>query len=352
MLETVPAPQEGAESASERTVLAALAHAIVLFAIKQGLDPDDLCTRCGFHISDLADRDRQIPYAWLLALARAVEPRVSEAKLELEVARYAVVEQFGYLGLTVKHAATPLEALQTLVRHARLFDSQLLLQHVALECDGDAVQVVFPIGRSHARCWLETVLAGGVAILRAIGGEAVRPREVRLPLGATRLDPRVAEYLGALVTFDGTDCRVVFDRSELERPSVHADEAAAKFFGAQVEKLVDQLDQPFVVLVSRAIAVQLTRGDLSQRRIGRHLALSPRSLQRKLHQHGLKYTTLVEDTRKAVAARLLMDPARSISDVASELGYRDASSFTRVFKRWTGLNPRCYRDRQRSAIAC
>ena len=339
------------DSAGERTVLAAVAHAVLLYAIRQGLDPDDLCASSGFHASDLADGDRQVPYAWLLALARAVERRLPGVRLEVEVAKYAVIEQFGYFGQTVKHAATPLEALRVWVRHARLLDSALLLSRVELECRDDEVQLVIPNARVQTPGWLDALVVGAVAMLRAIGASELAPREVRLPLGAAALDPRLQAYLGGHATSDGVDCRMVFDRAVLERPTRHAEERAAKFFGAQVDKLIDHLDQPFVVLVTRAIAAQLTRGDLSQRRIGRHLALSPRSLQRKLHQHGLKYTTLVEDTRRAVAVKLLMDPARSISDVATELGYRDASSFTRVFKRWTGLNPRRYRDRQRALIA-
>ena len=351
MLEDAPASGSAAEPPSERTVLAGLAHAILLYAIRQGLDPDDLCASGGFHASDLADRDRQVPYAWLAALVRALECRMPNVKLELEIARYAVLEQFGYFGQTLKHAATPLEALRLVVRHARLLDSQCVLRRIELACDDDTVQLVFPSGRGQAQRWLETMLSGSIAMLRAVAGGSIKPRGVRLPLGAAGFDLRLGDYLGAPVALDCNDCRIVFDRATLEQPSRHADAEAAKYFGAQVEKLVDQLDQPFIVLVTRAIAAQLMRGDLSQRRIGRHLALSPRSLQRKLHQHGLKYTTLVEDARKTVAARLLLDPGRSISDVASELGYRDASSFTRVFKRWTGVNPRRYRDRQRASIA-
>jgi AraC-like DNA-binding protein len=353
-LELVPPPPSlaapPAESA-ERTVLAALAHGVLLIGIKHGLDPDDLCAAGGFHAVDLADHDRQVPLTWLVSLVRAVRQRVPAMSVELEVVRFSVLDQFGYVGQAIKHEATPLAALRALARWGRLLDSALASEPLEVRVEGDRVELVVPCGVRHSQSWAESLLAGCAALVRALSREPAALREAQVACSALRLDPRVRAYLGVPVSFDAPDSRLVFDRAALERPSLHGDDHASRYFGAQVDKLIDQLDQPFVTLVSRAIAAQLTRGDLSQGRIGRHLALSPRSLQRKLHQHGLKYTTLVEDTRKAAAARLLSDPARSISEVANELGYRDASSFTRVFKRWTGVNPRRYRDRQRSASA-
>jgi AraC-like DNA-binding protein len=334
--------------ASERTVAAALAHLLMMFGVKYGLDPDQLCSAAGFHVADLADRDRQIPYAWFAALARELERRMPDVCFAPALARFAVLDQFGYLGQAVKHASTPLEALQLFVRYARLLDSTLQSFELAIERDADTVQLVVPEISTERRIWTETLLTGALAVVRATSGRDVTPREVRFSRGPTVMHEDLQAFFNAPVSFTWPDSRIVFDRAVLEAPARHADRSTTQHFCAQVNKLVDELDEPFVTLVHRAIAAQLTRGDLSQRRIGRCLALSPRSLQRKLHQHGLKYTTLVHETRKSVAARLLLDPSRSVAEVANAVGYQDVSSFTRMFKRWTGLSPRTYRERQRA----
>jgi AraC-like DNA-binding protein len=73
------------------------------------------------------------------------------------------------------------------------------------------------------------------------------------------------------------------------------------------------------------------------------LQLSPRTLQRRLERVGVSYGRLLAEIRLAVAQRRLGDPHMRIADVSAELGYRDPSSFSRAFVRWTGMSPRAYR---------
>lgn len=53
--------------------------------------------------------------------------------------------------------------------------------------------------------------------------------------------------------------------------------------------------------------------------------------------------------RLARAARLLADPARSITDVALDVGFADLSNFVRTFHRAAGMSPRAFRDTARSS---
>ena len=43
------------------------------------------------------------------------------------------------------------------------------------------------------------------------------------------------------------------------------------------------------------------------------------------------------------AARLLADPARSVTDVAFDVGFADLSNFVRTFRRAAGVSPRAFR---------
>ena len=47
------------------------------------------------------------------------------------------------------------------------------------------------------------------------------------------------------------------------------------------------------------------------------------------------------------AKQLLESTGTSIDDIALEVGYDDAGSFRRLFKRLTGISPRNYRQRFR-----
>ncbi|HEU4618300.1 MAG TPA: helix-turn-helix transcriptional regulator, partial [Gammaproteobacteria bacterium] len=70
---------------------------------------------------------------------------------------------------------------------------------------------------------------------------------------------------------------------------------------------------------------------------------SVRTLQRRLARAGVSYSDLLDDVRLEAASRLLTDGANDVIDIAYELGYGEASSFSRAFRRLAGLSPRQYR---------
>ena len=79
-------------------------------------------------------------------------------------------------------------------------------------------------------------------------------------------------------------------------------------------------------------------------RIASAVDLSPRSLQRRLADHGTSFTDLVEQTRIETARQLLEQSNARVIDIAMETGYSEATHFTRAFRRVTGLTPRQYRE--------
>ena len=75
------------------------------------------------------------------------------------------------------------------------------------------------------------------------------------------------------------------------------------------------------------------------------LALSTRSLGRKLEQEGASYRDLVEEERRQLALQLLNTTTMKIEELAAHLGYTDAGSFVRAFRRWEGCSPSAYREK-------
>lgn len=76
--------------------------------------------------------------------------------------------------------------------------------------------------------------------------------------------------------------------------------------------------------------------------------ISVRSFQRKLASVALTYSDLVDGVRFENAKKLLRDTDAKIIDVALSLGYSEPASFTRAFRRLSGVAPRQYRDTSRS----
>jgi AraC-like DNA-binding protein len=80
------------------------------------------------------------------------------------------------------------------------------------------------------------------------------------------------------------------------------------------------------------------------------VGMSRRTLQRRLHEAGTSFHSLIEQTRFELARDRLADPAASITDIAYDLGYSDVAVLSRSFKRWAGISPRQFRAAQQAGV--
>ncbi len=82
----------------------------------------------------------------------------------------------------------------------------------------------------------------------------------------------------------------------------------------------------------------------------REANLSPRHAARLFRTHvGTSLRRHYQRRRTHLACNLLVDPARTVTEVAHELGYADGPHFTRSFRAEQGLAPRKYRKIYMSA---
>jgi AraC-like DNA-binding protein len=101
--------------------------------------------------------------------------------------------------------------------------------------------------------------------------------------------------------------------------------------------------------VRRALATRVVGGDTRIGTIARALAMSTRSLQRKLEAEGSSYQALVDESKRDAAERYLSDSALPIGEVAYLLGYSEPAAFHRAFKRWTRMTPHTFRQSRAGA---
>jgi AraC-like DNA-binding protein len=74
----------------------------------------------------------------------------------------------------------------------------------------------------------------------------------------------------------------------------------------------------------------------------RQLAMTSRTLRRRLAAEGTTFRKLVDDLRLTLAKDFLQSGDLSATQIADRLGYADASSLFHAFKRLTGSTPRNY----------
>lgn len=82
---------------------------------------------------------------------------------------------------------------------------------------------------------------------------------------------------------------------------------------------------------------------LSASEAAKQLALSERTLHRRLAEEGTRFSAMVDDARYARARALLADRRINIETIAFAVGFAEPSSFSRAFKRWSGISAVEYR---------
>lgn len=152
------------------------------------------------------------------------------------------------------------------------------------------------------------------------------------------------------IRFDQPDNRLYFSRELLDMPIRTAD---ARLFQA-LEPFLEQQRQSrsattdLLSQVAHHIASSLSSGCASLDEVASDLKVGVRTLQRRLAEHNVEFSQLVEDVRRSLAESYVMQSEYSLTEIALLLGYSEASCFCRAFRRWTQLTPQQFRQRSRA----
>jgi AraC-like DNA-binding protein len=99
-------------------------------------------------------------------------------------------------------------------------------------------------------------------------------------------------------------------------------------------------------LVEKEVEKLLPHGKAQKRTVAKALAMSTRTLARRLAVKDTTYEEVVDQLRCSLALQYLKDPGMSLSQIAWQLGYEQSPSFNHAFRRWTGRSPSEVRKRK------
>jgi len=92
-----------------------------------------------------------------------------------------------------------------------------------------------------------------------------------------------------------------------------------------------------------AVLAQAVGDEFAASAVARRLAISERTMRRRLHDEGMSFTDLRDDVRHERALTALSESSTSIADITYDLGFSEPSGFRRAFRRWTGTTPAAFR---------
>lgn len=312
---------------------------------RQGLDPAQVL---GERLDDAA---HFVPMSAWQAMLRRVDALEQRPALALRIAEGIGARHFGVVGYAALACGHLMEALQRLERfHASVYDANPAT--VTALPDGVAIEWGVSRGRPGALVD-ETAIASLVQLARDLTGRYWPVRAVAFVNPAPPLIQPYNDFFGCEVSFGAPCTRLVIDASHLMLPLRKSDPALLTLLDHQAEQLLREVAAvPAVVDAWRRTLVPLIReGHISLAALAEAHHLSTRSLQRRLAEQGTSFQGLLDQTRRHLAERHLMDGQLDLAEIALLLGYSEQSAFTRAFRAWTGLAPAQWRRRQRAAQA-
>ena len=139
-----------------------------------------------------------------------------------------------------------------------------------------------------------------------------------------------------------------FESRWLQLPQVQNAQSLREFLAqAPTNLLVKYRDRNSVTDRIRRLLRSRLHDELpSLESVASTLAMTPQTLSRRLREEGQGFQALKDDLRRDAAIELLQRPDLTLLDIAGQLGFSEASTFHRAFKKWTGVAPGEYRHRE------
>ena len=333
------------EALPEPTGLARMALGLAKQAESFGLDGRALLRKAGLDPDFLTDPDSRVPRRAHMSLWQQITDAVPDSCVGLRVGMRRRTADYGLVGYTLRFSRTLGEAMERLTRYDRLLAEWLRVE-TRREADTTVIAVRSGPGFESLRQVVDAHLASLVGLAREITQTNLAPVEMRLPYHGNGDFSEHRAFFRAPLLFDASEPAIVLRTEDLDRPNPPAEEALAHYLDALADQALERLDPEasFTARVRQEVTVQLGRGRPSIAMVSRHLYMSPRSLQRRLHDEGMTWEKLLESLRQETAEQLLRKPDLSVAEVACLLGYADSGAFIRAFRRWRGIPPRAYRS--------
>jgi AraC-like DNA-binding protein len=328
------------------TVLGSWIAVLAETVASMGIDATSLLHRAGIDPQQLMLPDARFPVsqahaAWSLAIEATGDPLIG-----LAVARRVKPTSFHALGYALMSCASLREMLGCLIRYGKLVSEggNLSLCMEQAYCAVD-VHASTPLEKHAAE--VDALMYTIVRACRLCLGPDALPREVWLRRQAPPDRAPFELAFKAPLRFAAPTNRLLFDARLLDRPSLGGHPELARISEGLAASYLARLDRDDICnLVRHTLTEMLPRGEPSQRKVARALAISERGLQRRIAEAGTSFRELLNQTRCEQACMLLQSDQYAISTIAHMLGFSEISSFTRAFKRWKGCSPSDWRTSQ------
>lgn len=249
------------------------------------------------------------------------------------MAESRLLSNLGAVGLLIRDQATLRDSLYMLMRYRTLLNDALSL---TIEENAGTVVIREEImaGSAHQPTRQRVELAMGVMVrlIRQLLGADWQPRRVCFAHSAPRDLGTHLRLFGRCVEFDHDFNGIVCAKTDLDARNPSADPAMVRYAQQLINASAKSQGATMREDVRSAILLLLPSGRCSIEQVAEHLGVVCRTVQRRLDEQEQSFSSMLNDIRKELAARYVLESDRPLTEVAALLGFSAPSSFSRWYQ--------------------
>lgn len=321
-----------------RTLVQAVNHA--------GISTDTFLAASGFGRNLLNDAFAYIPIDDYDRLQlRALELTKDQA-LGLHMAEQVPLTSLSTFGHLLLNCENLQDALGVFNRYHALVSK---CEPSELHYHGDTAILTYDFPRSHPECNRMRADYGLCAVMHLahlLTGDVVQPSLVEFEHATPAYTAEYQRVFRCRIQYRARHTRIHVPAHFLKNRFAASNNELQQFLCTQADALLRARDSSSLSDRIRILIKEQYRGQRpSLDVIARSLQMSGRSLRRHLQHGGVNFTQLLDEIQLEIADMLLKEPSLSVKRIALQLGFDEPSSFSRAYKRWSGISPAQYRER-------
>jgi AraC-like DNA-binding protein len=325
---------------------ARMARFVVEDLRRRRLPIDGLLKEVGLRGTDLANPEYRHPLASVLWLIERAASLVGDPSYGLRLGASLDASDRGLLGFlalnspTLMYAMTNIQRYYKVVREGSEFETERGDADVALR-----FRVTDPVLRG-LRQNSDFVVATVVRGCRDLTCQSISPIRAEFIYEEPTEKVEYADILGCPVTFGAEWTTLIYAEETTCLPVKGADAKLLQILELACQKIVGPIPemQDLVHEVRQLIVERLPRGSANIDAIADELAMSGKTLERRLAKRNESFSALLDGTRYKAAKHYLEETDMPLSQVAYMAGYTESAALVRAFRRWTGATPMQFRD--------
>lgn len=326
------------------TLLATAGRIVHRLLERHGLEADAMFLSAGLDPEKLNDPQARYPLDRSRELWRQVNEQIRDPCWGLTAGDLWRPTDFHALGYAYLASGTLESALKRMERYFRIVIQGWSVQS-SIRDDDFCMTHLIPTDMADLPANQDARLSISLRMCREVYGQEFRFREVRLahPWQACGYE----DFFGCPVRYDAdyTGFTIPLDVARRPLPAKNRDLARANDRILQdLERRL--LDGSMLGRVKNAILDSLPDGKPSAQGIARKLAVSPRTLQRKLQEEGTTFQAVLDGVRKELAEDYLRSGEYDLQTITYLTGFANPPAFSRAYKKWTGRSPSEERESQ------